>query len=141
MWISGRPGGVTSLGASCQLGYMVWRGGRVSVTPCVGVNFNRLSWDVNTIKWESDDQDEVRPQIDDVAAVHENSFGWMASVDIDIKLKGKFVDMGGNSHYTSGVRVSPFIAHSCYSNLSPSVKGNWLGLTVSYTGLFRLMNQ
>lgn len=132
---------VTSLGTNCQLGYTVWCGGRVSVTPCVGVSFNRLNWDLNTIKWEADEQGEVKPLIDDVRAVHENSTGWMASVDIDIRLKGKFVDVGGNSHYTSGVRVTPFITHAGYSNFSPSVKGNWLGVTVCYTGLFGFMNQ
>lgn len=131
----------TLLGVGCQLGYTVWRSGRVSVTPCVGVIFNRLNWDMNTIKWETDEQGEEKPKIDDVAAVHENSTGWMASVDIDIRLKGKFVDVGGNSHYTSGLRLSPFIAHAGYSNLSPSVKGSWIGLTVNYTGLFRFINQ
>ena len=133
---------VTSLDASCQLGYTVWRNGRVKVTPCVGVNFNRLNWDMNHIKWEADDQGEVKPQIDNVTDVHETSTGWIASVDIDIRLGGKFVSLGnGNCHYTSSVRVSPFITHAGYSNLSPSVKGNWIGITLSYTGLFRPNSQ
>lgn len=130
----------TNLGGGVQLGYTVWRQGKVSITPCVGVNFNRLKWDINTIKWEQDDEGVERPQIDDVTDVHENSTGWTASVDVDIMLGGKFVDMGGNSHYTSSVRITPFITHAGYKHLSPSVKGNWIGVTVSYAGLSRLLS-
>ena len=131
----------TSFGAGCQLGYTVWRSGKVSVSPCVGVHFNRLNWDVNHIKWEADEMGEMKPQIDDVVDVHENSTGWMASVDFDFRLKGKYVDVGGNSHFTSSVRITPFIYHAGYSNLSPSVKGNWLGVTVNYAGLFRQLTR
>lgn len=130
----------TSFGVDFQLGYTVWRQGKVSVTPCVGVIFNRLKWEMNTIKWDKDDEGVERPQIDNVTDVHENSTGWTASVDVDILLGGKFVDMGGNSHYTSSVRITPFITHASYSNLSPSVKGNWIGVTVSYAGLSRLLS-
>lgn len=130
----------TNLGAGLQLGYTVWRQGKVSVTPCVGINFSRLRWDMNTIKWEKDDEGEERPKIDNVTDVHENSTGWMASVDIDIMLGGKFVDLGGKSHYVSSVRITPFITHAGYSHLSPAVKGNWIGMTVSYAGLSRLLS-
>ena len=130
----------TNLGAGFQLGYTVWRHGKVSVTPCVGINFNRLRWDMNTIKWEKDDEGEERPKIDNVTDVHENSTGWTASVDIDIMLGGKFVDLGGKSHYVSSVRITPFITHAGYSHLSPAVKGNWIGMTVSYAGLSRLLS-
>ncbi len=131
----------TSLGVGFTLGYTVWRQGKVSVTPNVGMNINRLSWDMNTIKWTEDEQGEVKPQIDNVTDVHENTNGFTASVDIDILMGGKFVDFGGNSHYTSSVRVSPFITHAGYSNWSPSVKGNWIGLTISYAGLFHLLQK
>lgn len=131
----------TSLGVGFTLGYTVWRQGKVSVTPNVGMNINRLSWDMNTIKWTEDEQGEVKPQIDNVTDVHENTNGFTASVDIDILMGGKFVDVGGNSHYTSSVRVSPFITHAGYSNWSPSVKGNWIGLTISYAGLFHLLQK
>ena len=132
----------TNLGAGLQLGYTVWQQGKVSVTPCVGVNFNRLNWDINHIKWEADEQGDDKPLIDDVTDVHESSTGLTASVDFDIRLGGKFVDIGsGSSHYTASVRVTPFITHAGYSNLSPSVKGNWIGLAVSYSGLFRLISR
>ena len=130
----------TNLGAGFQLGYTVWRQGKVSVTPCVGINFSRLRWDMNTIKWEKDEEGEERPKIDNVTDVHENSTGWTASVDIDIMLGGKFVDLGGKSHYVSSVRITPFITHAGYSHLSPAVKGNWIGMTVSYAGLSRLLS-
>ena len=131
----------TSLGLGLQLGYTVWRQGKVSVTPCVGVNFNHLKWDMNTIKWEADDEGRERPKIDDVTDVHENTTGWMASVDIDIKLGGKFIDEGNKAHYTSSVRISPFITHANYGNFNPTASGNWLGVTVNYAGLFRLLAQ
>lgn len=131
----------TSLGVGFTLGYTVWRQGKVSVTPNVGMNINRLSWEMNSIKWSEDEQGEIRPQIDNVTDVHENSNGFTASVDIDILLGGKFVDVGGNSHYTSSVRVTPFITHAGYGNWSPAVKGNWIGMTVSYAGLFHLLQR
>ena len=130
----------TSLGVGFQLGYTVWSQGKVSVTPNVGVNFNRLNWDMNTIKWEKNDEGEEQPLIDKVTDVHESTTGFTASVDIDIKIGGKFVDMGEGSHYTSSLRISPFITHAGYGNLSPSIKGNWVGVTLSYAGLFRLMS-
>ena len=128
----------TSLGIGFQLGYTVWRQGKVSVTPCVGVNFNHLKWDMNTIKWEADDEGQERPKIDDVTDVHENTTGWMASVDIDIKLHGKMVDFpfgeDRQGHYVSSVRISPFVTHAKFSDFNPSVKGCCLGLTISYAG-------
>lgn len=132
---------VTSVGASVQLGYTAWHNGKVSVTPSVGVNFNRLNWNMNEITWKSDDQGEERPMIDRVSNVHENSTGWTASVDIDIKLSSKFVDSGSMmNHYTSSVRFTPFIAHASYRHFNPSAKGNWVGMTVSYAGLFRFLS-
>ena len=44
------------------------------------------------------------------------------------------------SHYVSSVRITPFITHAGYSHLSPAVKGNWIGMTVSYAGLSRLLS-
>ena len=132
----------TMLGAGLQLGYTVWQQGKISVTPAVGVNFNRLSWDINHIKYERDDEGQERPMIENVTSTHENSFGWMVSLDIDFKLHGKLVDapFGGDdqqAHYISSVRLSPFVAQAKYSNLVPSVKGCCVGITLSYAGLLR----
>jgi hypothetical protein len=133
----------TLLGVGVQLGYTVWRQGKVSVTPNVGISWNRLSWDLNKIKYEKDDEGQERPLIDDVIGTHENSFGWLASVDIDFKLHGKITDapLGeGQAHYSSVVRVSPFVTYAKYSNLIPSVKGVCIGATVSYAGFLRLFH-
>lgn len=130
----------TLLGLDLQLGYTVWRQGRVSVTPNVGISWNRLSWDLNTIKYENDPEGQERPSIDVVTGTHENSVGWLASVDIDFKLHGKITDSpftSGQAHYISAVRVSPFVTYAKYSNLVPSVKGLCIGATVSYTGFLR----
>ena len=131
----------TMLGLGVQFGYTVWRQGRVSVTPMAGISWNRLSWDLNHIKYEKDDEDKERPVIDDVTGTHESGFAFMASVDVDIKLHGKLVDypLGGDrqAHYTSSLRISPFVTHAKFDNFNPSVKGCCIGLTVSYAGLLR----
>ena len=134
----------TLLGVGLQAGYTVWRHGKVSVTPLVGMNWSRLSWDLNHIKYETDDAGEERPKIDNVTGTHESNVGWMASVDIDIKLHGKVADnpfgVDRQAHYISSVRISPFVTHAKYDNFSPSVKGCCVGLTVSYAGLLHFFN-
>jgi len=132
----------TLLGGAVQLGYTVLRAGKVSVTPCAGVFFNRVSWDLNDISWEKDDNGVEQPVISDVTDVHENSVSWMASVDVDIRLHSRFIDAplgSGTARYNSSLRISPFIAHASYSNLSPAVKGNFIGVTVSYSGLVQML--
>lgn len=132
----------TLLGFGLQLGYTVLRQGRVSVTPMVGLNFNRLSWNLNNIKYEPDDEGIERPAIESAQGTHENSLGWMASVDIDIKLHGSLVDnpFGDNqSHYVSSLRVSPFVAYVKYGNLAVPAKGCCVGATITYAGVLRLL--
>ena len=131
-------------GAAFQLGYTVWRGGKLSITPAVGVTVGRLSWDLNHIKYEKDDEGIERPKIDDVTGAHENNFSWMASVDFDIKLHGKLVDYptgdGNQGHYTSSLRISPFVTHAKFNNFNPSVKGCCVGITIGYAGLLRALS-
>lgn len=132
----------TLLGVGLQLGCTVCRLGKVTITPMVGVNWNRLSWELNHIKYELDDEGIERPSIENVTATHESSLGWMASVDIDIRLHGKLVDSpigDSQAHYTSSLRVSPFVTYARYGNLNPSVKGVGIGATVTYAGFLRLM--
>lgn len=133
----------TLFGVTMQLGYTVWKQGKLSITPAVGFTASRLSWDLNHIKYEKADDGIERPEIDNVTGTHENCFGWTASVDFDIKLHGKLVDYptGDDSqgHYTSSVRISPFVTHAKYSNFSPQAKGCCVGVTVSYAGLLRAM--
>ena len=134
----------TLLGSAFQLGYTVWRQGRVSITPAVGLTASRLSWDINHIKYEKDDEGVDRPSIEDVTATHESTVGWMASVDIDIKLHSKLVDYpagdDAQAHYTSSLRISPFITHAKFSHFSPKVKGCCMGVTLSYSGLLRALS-
>jgi hypothetical protein len=131
-------------GAAFQLGYTVWRQGRLSVTPAVGFVANRLSWDLNHIKYEKDDEGIERPKIDDVTGTHQNNFSWVASVDFDIKLHGKLVDYpagdGNQAHYTSSVRISPFVTHAKFSDFNASVKGCCVGVIISYAGLLRALS-
>lgn len=126
----------TLLGFSGQLGYTVWQQGKVSVTPMVGFTQSRLSWDINHIKYEKDDEGIERPLIENVTGKHKSCFGWTASVDVDIKLHGKLVDFPSSnnrqSHYTSSLRISPFV-----NILNRSDKGCCVGITFSYAGLLR----
>jgi len=81
-------------------------------------------------------------RVKQVSDVHESKLGWMASIDVDIKLHSKLVDAPfaeGNAHYTSSLRISPFVAHAGYG-LSPAVSGNYVGLTISYAGMLRWLN-
>ena len=131
----------TLLGMGMQVGYTVLRQGRVSVTPNVGFCASRLSWDMNHIKWEKDDEGQDRPKIDDVTGVHENTTGWLASVDIDIRLHGTITDSpvgDGQAHYGSSLRVTPFVTHPGFSNFSPTARGACIGVCVSYAGLMHL---
>ena len=124
------------LGLNIQMGYTVWEQGRVTITPCFGINFNKLMWQMNHIKWTRDDQGEERPEIYDVTNAHESSTGWTASVDIDIVAHQKrYYDNRGFWRTTSlSVRLTPFITHYTYSDFNPSFKGNSIGLTVSCLG-------
>ena len=134
----------TLLGFGLQAGYTVWRHGKFSITPCAGINVNRISWDLNDIKWEKPEgETEEKPTIEKVIGTHENSVGWMAGVDFDIRLKGKIIDApfgDGNAHYTSSLRITPFAAGASYGNLNPSVKGACFGVTVCYAGFLRMLN-
>lgn len=134
----------TLLCGGLQLGYTVWQHGKVSVTPMVGMSWNRLSWETNHIKYEADDEGEIRPKIDNVTSEHQSSVGWMASIDIDIRLHGKLVDFpfgeDRQGHYISSLRISPFVANAKFSDFNPSVKGCCVGVTVSYAGLLRALN-
>lgn len=131
------------LGGTLLLGYTVWRQGKVSVTPAVGLTISRLSWDLNHIKYEKDDEGVERPLIENVTGTHENNVGWTASVDVDIRLHGKLVDdplgASGSAHYNSILRISPFVSRAKFGDFSPSAQGCCLGLTVSYAGLLRMI--
>lgn len=131
----------TLLGLGLQLGCTLWRQGKVSITPAVGVTLSRLSWDINHIKYEKDDEGTERPMIDNVTGSHVNNLGWIVSVDIDVKLHSKLVDFPSSDdrqgHYTSSVRISPFVTHAKYGSFYPQASGCCLGLTVSYAGLLR----
>ncbi len=131
----------TLFGISLQLGYTVLRWNRLSITPAFGVTSSSLSWDINHIKYEKDEEGIERPLIEKVTATHKNNFSWTASIDFDIKLHGKLVDYplgeSGQAHYTSLLRITPFITRAKFSDFNPSVKGCCFGATISYAGLLR----
>lgn len=131
-------------GTAFQLGYTVWHHGRLSITPVVGFIASRLSWDLNHIKYEKDDEGIERPIIDHVTSTHHNNFSWVAGVDFDIKLHSKLIDYptgnGNQAHYTSSVRISPFVTHAKFNDFNPSARGCCVGVALSYAGLLRALS-
>jgi len=126
-----------------QLGYTVLRHGRLSITPCAGVSWSRIGWNVNDITWGKDDAG-----VDVFTVTHNNStslsnVSWIASVDFDIRLHTASTDMhllGERSALVSSVRITPYITHASYDKCSPAVSGNYIGLKVCYSGLLRGLN-
>jgi len=127
-----------------QAGYTVARVGRLSITPMVGGFFSRIGWTLNNITWSKDAQGVDVFTIANSQDTHESHFSWMASIDFDIKVHNSLTHSLTNSdrqaYYTSSVRISPFIARASYKNLVPAVKGNYIGITVAYSGMMHLLN-
>lgn len=132
------------LGWSAQVGYTVWQGNRVAVTPNVGCYYSKYSWDVDSLKWGVDEQGKEFYQKGKTWKEKKHSWGFIASVDIDIQLSSTVTAtpfMGnGDKRFTSSLRISPFITYANYSKHTPVMKGCTVGFTVSYLGLLRSLS-
>ena len=119
------------------LGYTLWQGGRCAVTPLAGMAWNRYKWEVNNIKWSTNDRGEEVFGITDTEDTRQSSVSWMAAVDVDVRLHSHLIpdDKGHVRRYTSLLRVSPFVAGVRQRTTVPAAKGVLVGLTVSYCGL------
>lgn len=128
---------------SAQLGYTVLNHGRLSITPNVGVFYNRYKWSVDNYSWTKDEDGNDVCNITSVEDRKLHNTSVIASVDFDIRLGSRVTNTSitGVAHrerWTSSLRITPWVAHSKFNKCDPAVSGVHLGLNVSYLGLARL---
>lgn len=123
-----------------QLGYKVYQGHRLSVTPNVGVAYTRYNWDIDKLEWSKNDQDEDQYTVTGTRKAHLGHWGVMASVDFDVRLHTTITDTpflgSGYKRFVSAIRVTPWVAYAKYKS-APEAKGCLVGFTVSYAGLLQ----
>ena len=129
----------TQFGLNVQLGYSILRQQRLSITPATGFRWTRYSWNVNDIEWSKNDEGLDVFQAKNTSHATLSNLGWMASVAFDIRLHDRYIAdaplLGGQARYTSSLRLTPWVAHAAFSKCSPSVKGWFLGINLTYAGL------
>ena len=129
----------THLGVSAQLGYRLSVSSRVNVAPMTGVYYSRYKWNVNDIKWSKNADGLDVFQAVNTSTVTLSNVGWIASVDVDVRLHSKYVSTslmpGDQARFTSAVRITPWVATGAFSTAVPKAKGWYVGLNVSYAGL------
>lgn len=128
------------LGWSVQVGYKVYENGRFSITPNVGINYTKYSWNLNNLKWtKNEDNDDYKAEVTGTESAKLTNLGFIASVDLDYtfsstKVKNPFTG-NGDDRLRQSVRITPFVAYAKYDKCSPSVKGAFVGVTINYFGL------
>lgn len=129
----------TQLGVSAQLGYNLSLGSRVSITPSTGIYWSRYRWNVNDIEWSKNADGLDVFQAINTSTVSMGKVGWIASVDVDVRLHSRYVSTslmpGGQGRYSSVLRLTPWVASGRQNKTVPSAKGWFVGLNVSYAGL------
>ena len=135
----------TQLGVSCQLGYNITLSRLVSITPSTGIYWTRYSWNVNDIEWSKNPDGLDVFQAINTSSAKLSNVGWTASIDIDIRLHDKYVAdaplLGGQSRYSSCLRITPWISPVNFNKSVPSVKGCFVGVNLSYAGLLSSLTQ
>ena len=135
----------THITVGVQLGYTVLNSGRLTITPNVGGFYSRYSWDVANYSWEKDDEGRDLRTTTSVEDRNLHSFNVIASVDFDINLGSRMSNTsltgyGNRERWTSSLRITPWVAAARYTQCSPTVSGMHVGISISYLGLYRLLN-
>lgn len=134
----------TFWGWNAQVGYVVYQGHRVSITPNVGVAYTRYNWDIDQLEWSKNDQNEDQYTVTGTRKAHLSHWGVTASVDIDVRLHTSITDTpflgNGYKRFVSALRVTPWVTYAKYESV-PSVKGCLIGCTVSYAGLLQSLTR
>lgn len=134
-------GEASYLGWGLQLGYVVYQGHRISITPNAGCYLSRYSWTVDNLEWSKDDKGKDRFQVVGDERSHVQHVSWIVSVDLDYRLHTTVTDKpflgNGFKRFISSVRFSPFLSYGKYDNTVPSIKGVLMGVTVNYLGLLQ----
>lgn len=152
--IPGKPGQgntnsyATYLGIGTSLGYTVLDTKRFSITPSVGGYWSSYGWNVANYNYVTEIDEEGNPQLVQKVVNTEkrsiNDFGWMASIDFDIKFHKHVGDTpffltGQREEFTSSIRISPFVAKAKFDTTAPAVDGYIVGVTLTYTGIARAL--
>lgn len=130
------------------LGYQVYKGNALSITPNVGGYWSRLSWNLSNYDYRkvigSLEEERYITGTEDVKL---GQFNWIASIDFDIKLKasdkeGTFLG-GDRQRVSSSIRITPFVSQGSYKLDSKnfSMKGIQAGISVSYFGLAEFLSK
>lgn len=134
----------THLAVGVQAGYTVARLGRLAITPCAGVAYNRYGWDLANYQWGKDSEGHDQRITTSVQDTRLGSWGWTASVDFDFTLHRR-INTGsllfGNKRaerLSSSLRITPWVSHASFKSV-PSVSGCQVGFTVAYRGLATLL--
>ncbi len=128
---------VSNLGLSVELGYRIYDSERFSVTPNVGIRYNRWNWDVDNLEWELNDDNEYEAKLVGTARTHLDDLQWTASIDFDWHFKTSYLS---RQNYTNSLRLSPFVSYAKLDKANPAVKGALVGITLNYVGLLRNLN-
>ena len=150
----GRPGQgntnsyATFLGISTSIGYTVLDTKRFSITPNVGGYWSSYGWNVANYYYETEPNEAGEPVlVQKVSSTEKRSisdFGWMASIDFDIKFHKHVGDTpffltGQREEFTSAIRISPFVARASFAKPVPAIEGYYVGVNVTYTGIARAL--
>ena len=129
---------------SGSLGYSVVKTSRFAVTPHFGMFWGKYKWTATHLKWELDEEtNEYVSRVNGTETQKFHDLNWMAGIDFDILLhtarsNGDFW-FGRREQLSSSLRITPYVAHAVYNKENPSVKGYYVGITVSYFGLARAL--
>ncbi|MBO4870754.1 MAG: outer membrane beta-barrel protein [Muribaculaceae bacterium] len=131
----------SQVNVSVQLGYRISLNKRLNITPSAGFFWSRYHWNVNDIEWSKNPDGLDVFQIKHTDDANLSSPGWIASVDFDIRLHDRYISdvslMGGQSRYSSFLRITPWVAHASYDRCDPHVKGCFVGINLNYFGLLQ----
>jgi len=136
---------VTHLLVGAQLGYTVYNGRRLAITPGAGFHYNVYSWEVENYTWPKDKDGNHMRTLKSVERKTLHSFQWIASVDFDIRLHSHVTNtpmLGGSNReqFTSNLRITPWVARASFKKCDPAARGTTFGVTVCYLGLARLLS-
>lgn len=152
--IPGKPGQgntnsyATFLGVGTTLGFTVLDTKRLAITPNVGGYWSSYGWNVANYTYENEVGEngvtELKQKVVNTEKRSLNDFGWMASIDFDIKFfkhvgDTPFFLTGQREEFTSSIRISPFVARAAYGKAVPAVEGYFVGVTVTYAGIARAL--
>ena len=106
--------------------------------------WGKYKWTATHLKWELDEEtNEYVSRVNGTETQKFHDLNWMAGIDFDILLhtarsNGDFW-FGRREQLSSSLRITPYVAHAVYNKENPSVKGYYVGITVSYFGLARAL--